>query len=137
MYTSDVKSVALNALDVLMKQDSLRSESDFQSQLTYFQNRITDDEFRIAVVGEFSSGKSTFLNAIIGRDILKHGTEETTATITRIVNVSSDDLRKGTGVIFFQNGSTKDLSDFNELQHYTTKRSDQYDVAAEIDTVPP
>lgn len=38
--------------------------------------RLKTNTFRLAVVGEFSSGKSTFLNAIIGKDILKHGVQE-------------------------------------------------------------
>ena len=48
---------------------------------------MNDDEIRIAVVGEFSSGKSTFINALIGKDILNHATKETTAVITRLINV--------------------------------------------------
>ena len=38
----------------------------------------------ISIFGEFSTGKSTFLNALMGEDILSVATEPTTATPTRI-----------------------------------------------------
>ena len=44
----------------------------------------SETEFNVLVVGRFSSGKSTFLNAILGEDILPHFQWETTAIITEI-----------------------------------------------------
>ncbi|MEZ4468116.1 MAG: dynamin family protein [bacterium] len=41
---------------------------------------------RIAVVGAFSSGKSTFVNALIGRKVLPTRVEPTTATVTEVHN---------------------------------------------------
>lgn len=96
------------------------------------ENRLADNEFRLAVVGQFSSGKSTFINAIIGRDILSHALAETTAAITRIINVKADDPRANTGIIRFQNGTEKKLDDFSQLKTYTTKSSTTYEVAKEI-----
>lgn len=49
--------------------------------------QIDENELRVTIVGEFSSGKSTFLNALIGKDILPHASSETTATLTYIHNV--------------------------------------------------
>ncbi len=42
------------------------------------------NRFSIAVVGEFSRGKSTFLNALLGRNLLPTGDMPTTALLTRI-----------------------------------------------------
>ena len=39
------------------------------------------EEYTIIVVGEFSAGKSTLLNALMGRRILTSFTSETTATV--------------------------------------------------------
>lgn len=44
----------------------------------------SETEFNVLVVGRFSSGKSTFLNAILGEDILPHSHMETTGIITEI-----------------------------------------------------
>ena len=40
--------------------------------------------FSLAVVGEFSRGKSTFINAFLGKDVLPVGNLPTTAMLTRI-----------------------------------------------------
>lgn len=45
------------------------------------KNNVENGEFCISVVGEFSAGKSTFLNALMGKRILPSFTKETTATI--------------------------------------------------------
>lgn len=42
------------------------------------------ERFTIAVVGEFSRGKSTFINKLLGRDFLPEGDLPTTAVMTRI-----------------------------------------------------
>ena len=81
--------------------------------------RLEDKTFKLAVVGEFSSGKSTFLNALIGKDILKHGAQETTATITEIKNEKLKDDK----IIFdvlYSNGAVEENIDIEKLKDYTT-----------------
>lgn len=46
--------------------------------------RGTRNRFSVAVVGEFSRGKSTFINRLLGKDILPVGDLPTTALLTRI-----------------------------------------------------
>lgn len=46
--------------------------------------RGTRNRFSVAVVGEFSRGKSTFINRLLGREILPVGDLPTTALLTRI-----------------------------------------------------
>ena len=41
------------------------------------------------IIGANGAGKSTFLNALMGKDLLKHGAKETTATVTEIHNQNS------------------------------------------------
>ena len=53
-----------------------------------------DADFDVYVVATMSSGKSTFINAMLGRDLLPAANEATTATITRIADdKSSADFR--------------------------------------------
>lgn len=47
------------------------SQKKINQSLDLLQARICDENFYLGVVGEFSSGKSTFINALIGLDILK------------------------------------------------------------------
>ena len=48
------------------------------------QEKAEDKSLYLAVVGEFSSGKSTFINALLGRRILKEAVMPTTACATYI-----------------------------------------------------
>lgn len=48
------------------------------------QQKMKNRALHLAVVGEFSSGKSTFINALIGRRILKEAVMPTTACATYI-----------------------------------------------------
>lgn len=48
--------------------------------------RINEPHFSIAVVGEFSRGKSTLINRLLNSDILPIGVTPTTAMVTRILH---------------------------------------------------
>lgn len=98
------------------------------------RTRIEDNEFKIVVAGEFSSGKSTFINALIGKDILKHATKETTATITYIHNVKKSDELLGKCKVNYSNRETKYLDSYDSLMEYTTAMSAE-DVVNTIESV--
>lgn len=99
------------------------------------RERIKENEFRLAVVGEFSSGKSTFINSLIGKDILKHATVETTAIVTYIHNVKEDNILQGKCKVTFINGEIKILDDYNDIKEYTTTMSEKEDVVNNIERV--
>lgn len=117
------------------RETKLNSIAGFSEELDGFRRRLNDNFFRLAVIGEFSSGKSTFINALLGRDILSHATKETTAVLTRIVNVAENDLRLGTAIAFMKSGQTLPIENFDAIKDYTTAVSTKYQVAQEIDAV--
>lgn len=101
---------------------------------------LENNEFKITIVGEFSSGKSTFLNAIIGKDILPHGVKETTAAVTYIHNVPQDDRRLNKAVIHFREETMKDITldvgeNRNALVDYVTTSVKKYHVVQDIVSV--
>ncbi|SOC23910.1 dynamin family protein [Ureibacillus xyleni] len=53
-------------------------------KLLLLETDIEEDHFSFVVVGEFSTGKSSFLNALIEQDILPTGITPTTSTINLI-----------------------------------------------------
>ena len=63
-----------------------------------------DEPLLVTVMGEFSSGKSTFINAFIGEDVAPTGITPTTATI----NVVKYGRERG-GRIVHRDGHTEDL----------------------------
>lgn len=66
------------------------------------------EEYTIIVVGEFSAGKSTLLNALMGRTILTSFTSETTATVNflRHKSVASEGEE---GRVYYNDGREKIL----------------------------
>jgi small GTP-binding protein len=52
------------------------------------RQRLANDRLRIVVVGEFSRGKSTLINALIGQPVLPSRVNPTTATITAVTGGS-------------------------------------------------
>lgn len=117
-----------NKIQELLSQisgiSSINNNEQIRDALELLKSRVFDDAYKIVVVGEFSSGKSTFINAVIGRDILTHAKNETTATITYIHNVKKGSDRENTAVVNLMNGETKRLATLNELRDYTTAQSE-------------
>ncbi|MBR6713316.1 MAG: dynamin family protein [Selenomonadaceae bacterium] len=130
-----LKDFFSGVLGKIERETKLGAIQGFSEELEGFKQRINDDFFRLAVIGEFSSGKSTFINALLGRDILSHATKETTAVLTRIINVAEDDPRKGSAVAFMKSGERLSIRNFDELKDYTTAVSTKYRVAQDINVV--
>ncbi len=123
-YKEKMKSKKLiSYINNLIDLKSVANSDSLKSDLELIKERVSDDTFRIAVVGEFSSGKSTFINALIGTDLLTHAVNETTATITRIINVKHGDPKIGKCRIIYRNGKSIMLDDMKRLRDYTTAQS--------------
>lgn len=107
----------------LKKLEVVKQHSYLGDELNHIGKRAKDNIFKLAVVGEFSSGKSTFINAIIGKDLLSHAVDETTAAITYIYNVDASDKRCGTCRVNYLNGKTETLEDYSKFAEYSTTHS--------------
>ncbi|GFN31622.1 dynamin family protein [Paenibacillus xylaniclasticus] len=62
-------------------------------ELSTAAKRLQDDQFEVMVVGEFSNGKSTFINALLGTEILPTAITPCTALLTRIAYGPEEDIR--------------------------------------------
>jgi hypothetical protein len=56
----------------------------WQRVLAQVQAHVAEDICRLAVVGAVKSGKSTMINALVGRDLLRRGAGILTAMVTRV-----------------------------------------------------
>lgn len=54
--------------------------------------KAKDSKFEINVVATMSSGKSTLINALLGRQLMPVANEATTATIVKIIDTEQDDF---------------------------------------------
>lgn len=83
-------------LDSWLHQSSLLAAScsvaEIVSQLQIITERLRFPGFRLAVVGEFSRGKSTLLNRLLERELLPTGALPTTATLTTITPGTEDSM---------------------------------------------
>lgn len=129
----DIASLAIAELRNL-KEKNIIQNSILSDELDNVINRLNDKSFRLAVVGEFSSGKSTFLNAVLKKDLLKHGTVETTATLTQIDNISSDEDDQRFDVLYVD-GRKEENIPIERLEDYTSTSSKIVSVADEVQKV--
>ena len=127
-------SKIIDELEKVKKIDFILQNKSLQANFDNVLERLKTNTFKLAVVGEFSSGKSTFLNALIGKDILKHGAQETTATITEIQNLSKDEMQETFDVYYINNQVEKDIP-IDKLIEYTSTVSKIHNVAQEIKKV--
>jgi GTPase SAR1 family protein len=71
----------LESRGIVEEQASAR----WKEQLVQVRSSLEDPLLRIAVVGTVKSGKSTLINALVGKDLLKRGAGIITAFITRLI----------------------------------------------------
>jgi tetratricopeptide (TPR) repeat protein len=79
--------------------------------------RLEEGRFRVGIVGEFSSGKSTFLNALLGEAILPSSVRPTTCSIGH--------LRWGETkavVIRYDDGRPDEQRPLDELEQFVTEK---------------
>lgn len=93
--------------------------------------------FSIVVVGEFSAGKSCFLNALMGEKYLPSFTNETTATINFLRHSSCSTNQQGLAIHFTDPNQLPEYSaaTFENIERYVSTRSNDFDVKSEIDRV--
>lgn len=70
----------LEKFQVVEPSESLQ----WREQLTRVESALQADLLRVAVAGSVKSGKSTLINTLVGRDLLKRGAGIITAFLTRI-----------------------------------------------------
>jgi hypothetical protein len=89
------------------------------SQTRNVLQRLKNDRFQVAVVGEFNRGKSTVINALLGAPILPMDILPCTATVNRVTY--SQDKR---AVIEFRDGAIEEVP-YDSLKDYITKLSQE------------
>lgn len=75
------------------------------SQFSAMGGQLDKEQYDVVVCGEVKKGKSSFINAIIGEDLLPVNVDVATSQVFRIVN----DMQKRYELVFI-NGSRKEIS---------------------------
>lgn len=92
---------------------------------------IKSGEFEVVVVGEFSAGKSTFLNALMREKYLPSYTKETTATINYLRNRSES---RCPGIVYYMDGHEETLEEIDgeTIEKYVSTKNEDMDVSKAI-----
>lgn len=80
-----------------------------------------DSPVLIMIIGEFSTGKSTFINALVGKEITTVNDTPTTAVITKLCYGARERI-----TVHFTNGRTEEHS-FSELRVLTAESNANHD----------
>lgn len=77
------KKLILGLINALIQEKQLAGWLE-RSQLSQLAVKMEQERFTVVAAGGFSTGKSTFFNALMQEEILPTGNGPTTATITRV-----------------------------------------------------
>ncbi|WP_162515388.1 dynamin family protein [Paenibacillus pinistramenti] len=131
----NVKQVLTEHLDYARQvTDRLAVHLDMKNEMQDLEQlhaNLVKGRFEIIVVGEFSTGKSTFINALIGRKVLPSKAQPTTATVNYIRHYSENPNRSEEAVVFFEDGRSERVP-FDQLEQYVTEMSTKFSVVEEI-----
>lgn len=92
----------VSACNGTYQQLLLESDEDLRERIEAAQTRLRSERLKILIIGEFSRGKSTFVNALVGQPILPSKVNPTTATINIIRGAEP-----GTVEVNYHDGSTE------------------------------
>jgi len=112
---------------ILMKTDTTEFDEVIKDY-EILNNRI-DQALNILILGEVKSGKSTFINALIGREISPVGISETTSSIIEICYGSSNE-----GIIIKDNNDTihGSLKEIVEILNLNDGKNDFYNSVVKV-----
>lgn len=129
----DFLNQSIQVMEALEKKD----EAD---NLRVFYNNVEKNVFSIVVVGEFSAGKSTFLNAMMHKKALPTFSTETTATVNFLRHVTCAPNGEA-GIVYYREpkGCTEVLESLDPatIERVVSTRGDKENdrVATRVDHV--
>ena len=87
--------------------------------------KVANEHFEVAIVGEFKRGKSTLINALLGEEVLPADVLPATATLNRVTYSDNPYVE-----VEYKNGASERV-DIDKLADYVTKLSFESEMRAE------
>lgn len=124
----------------VLQQAELSEEVLVSTDIKASLDRLNNGVFKIAVVAPFSAGKSTFINSLLGFDLLSTSILVETAAITTVKYAETPraEINYYDGSQIVIDGDQEDLFGFkNEIKRYTAvnREDDEFEVEASISNV--
>lgn len=102
----------LAALDALVSKAREFELAEPPPALFGYRDKLREDSYKVLVVGEAKRGKSTFVNALIGRDLLPTDVDVATSQVFKIGASEREAAR-----LRFEDGSAREIR-LEELAHH-------------------
>ena len=137
MQNNLTKSELKNKIENLEKYFSKYKNESFTKKLEEVKQRLDNQEYKIAVVANMSSGKSTFINALFGKEVLPAFNHATTDSATYIY--SKTNIEKKAEIFFSDDKENIEVSENieSEIKQYAQKdedcKDDKYKNVEKID----
>ena len=125
---NDTKEVFASVKPII--EEVTKDEPDITKNLAKVTDAL-DDIVPICVFGNYSTGKSTFINALIGREVLPSGGDPVTAKAFKIQNLSRSDIAR---IKFTHWDDTIELS-FEDDSYRVVKGNANDEMLVELGTV--
>ena len=100
---------------LLTNVDLVTSNSSLREKLLSLKRKFASDQLNLAVLGQMKRGKSSFINALLGADILPTGVLPVTAVITQIK------YGPVPGAVILYTTGAREIVDLNTLADYITE----------------
>ncbi len=114
-YSKNKKDIC----EQLAKLEKISASEHVKAMSKSTRTKLESDIFSLVVVGQFKRGKTTFINALLGKDLLPVAIIPLTSIIT-VLNYG-EKLRI---VAFFENGTNKEIT-LDDLPLYVTEKHNQ------------
>lgn len=104
------------AAQSLSKYTKMQELTGYSQDLLSLMERVREEELIIPVLGQFKRGKSTFINYVIGKELLPTGAIPVTSIVTRLKY-----NKKEAAEIIFEDGHTEAI-EINNLHLYISEQ---------------
>lgn len=114
--------------------DSLEKLLDLSEQVSLSNNaasirdtidKVANEHFEVAIVGEFKRGKSTLINAMLGEEVLPADVLPATATLNRVTYSEEPYVE-----VEYKDGTSENVA-IDQLENYVTKLTEESEMKAE------
>lgn len=110
--TIELRNGLLTTIKAITEGSKAENLPDVDPSFTATAQLIANPSYDIVVCGEVKKGKSSFINALVGQEILPVNVKETTSQVFRVTNSEEESF----GLVF-TDGTRKDISR-DQLSHY-------------------
>ncbi len=123
-YRETVGKLAERLSQLLEYSETLALENTAKSIKDTIE-KVANEHFEVAIVGEFKRGKSTLINALLGQEVLPADVLPATATLNRVTY-----SREPYVSVIYKDGSAENVP-IDQLENYVTKLTYESEMKAE------